>query len=205
MLRSPTAPPSESIFGGSFPFFSSTTLPASDAGDEADPNGLAPGAPGAKLDQGKNRVWLMLEGFLPAFDHIFRHNRLQANEVLSALEVLGYAPRALEEIARVTTAGAAKYMPNGWKQVEDGEARYLDAAARHALEMTKGHILDDGPGGTGCLHEAQVLWNLLAALTLSLTRIGTPLTAAQQSALSEAIDVRLMKLEAVLSGQDAEG
>ena len=104
---------------------------------EADPNGLNQHQPGAKLDAGKPLTWLMLSGF--------------AN--------------ALQEVARVTTVGAEKYTPAGWLEVENGAERYMEAFARHALELGIGSTIDLN---TGCLHKAQMIWNLLASLELDL-------------------------------------
>lgn len=107
---------------------------------EKDPSGKDPHAPGAKLDNGKLQPWLFFSGF--------------AN--------------ALEEVAKVTTVGAKKYTRNGWVSVENGQERYMEAAMRHLLEYGQGKELDDGAGGTNCLHLAQVCWNLLATLELQL-------------------------------------
>ena len=71
---------------------------------EADPNGLAPSAPGAKLDAGKPRASLLKQFGL-----------------------------ALLEVAKVATGGAAKYSAGGWQFVEDGIERYDNAKWRHAL------------------------------------------------------------------------
>ena len=110
---------------------------------EADPAGLHPGTPGAKLDAGKPRAWLCLAGF----------------------------SRALMAVADVTTKGAAKYTPNGWTQVANGPDRYMDAFARHALKLGSGQRVDPD---TGCLEQAQMIWNLLAALELQLRQDGQP-------------------------------
>jgi hypothetical protein len=107
---------------------------------ESDPRGLAPNLPGAKLDAGKLLPWLFFSGF----------------------------SRALEEVAKVTTIGATKYTPNGWASVENGEDRYMEAFMRHALALGRGEKLDEGVGGTGCYHKAQMAWNLLASLELEL-------------------------------------
>jgi hypothetical protein len=107
---------------------------------EKDPNGIGQHEPGAKLDSGKPRVWLCMAGF----------------------------SRALMAVADVTTKGAAKYTPNGWISVPDGKERYMEGFARHALALGRGDVYDNGPGGTGCMHKAQMIWNLLASLELEL-------------------------------------
>lgn len=103
---------------------------------ESDPHGRGAHEPGAKLDSGKVRAFLMLSGF----------------------------SRALGEVARVATVGAAKYSPGGWERVPDGVERYDDAAVRHLLALGRGPFDAD----TGCRHKAQVVWNLLASLELEL-------------------------------------
>lgn len=107
---------------------------------ELDPDGLDAHAPGAKLDDGKARVWLMVSGF----------------------------SQALAAVADVTTKGAVKYTPNGWMEVADGEERYMDAFGRHMIELGTGSEID---GQTGCLHLAQMCWNLLAVLELQLRKV----------------------------------
>lgn len=108
--------------------------------NEQDPNGVSAHEPGAKLDAGKLRPWLMMSGFA----------------------------RALNAVAEVTTKGAEKYTPNGWISVPDGEQRYMEGFARHTMALARGEKYDLGPGGTGCLHKAQMIWNLLASLELEL-------------------------------------
>lgn len=104
---------------------------------ESDPTGRGPHDMGAKLDAGKVRPWLCIAGF----------------------------SQALAAVSDVTTKGAAKYAPNSWAQVPDGEARYMEAFARHMLALARGEQID---GDTGCLHKAQMVWNLLASLELEL-------------------------------------
>lgn len=103
---------------------------------ERDPHGMDPHEPGAKLDAGKLRLGLVLGGFA----------------------------EALTEVGRVGTYGAEKYSPNGWKSVENGEERYLDALYRHLLADEASRVDD----GTDLLHLAQVAWNALAVLQLRL-------------------------------------
>lgn len=129
---------------------------------ERDPFGVSAHAPGAKLDSGKPRAGLCLLGFLPALQQLVVWGNIY-NAVCGAT---GAWPHALMEVAKVTTVGASKYTPNGWKEVPDGRARYLDAWGRHVLALGRGEEFDDGPGGTGCLHLACAAWNLLAALSL---------------------------------------
>lgn len=119
-----------------------STSAATDVGEfitERDPSGKNPHEPGAKLDAGKQRPWLMTRGF--------------------AL--------ALSAVADVTTAGAKKYTPGGWRDVPDGASRYMEAFARHQLALASGERID---ADTGCLHKAQMAWNLLASLELELQK-----------------------------------
>lgn len=107
---------------------------------ERDPNGIDPHTTGAKLDDSKPLAWLCLSGFCSA----------------------------LAEVAEVTTKGAIKYTPNGWKDVPNGESRYMEAFARHMLALGRGELRDKD---TGCLHKAQMIWNLAASLELELRGI----------------------------------
>lgn len=81
---------------------------------EADPNGKAPHEAGAKLDNGKNRLGLVIMGF----------------------------SRALAAVGEVGTYGAGKYSDDGWTAVPDGERRYTDALLRHLLAEAGGEALD---------------------------------------------------------------
>lgn len=92
------------------PFFKSHARLA----NEIDPTGRKPNDPGAKLDQGKNRLGLVLFGF----------------------------SRALQAVGRVGTYGAQKYSDNGWMQVPDGKARYTDAMLRHLMKEAAGEEKD---------------------------------------------------------------
>lgn len=85
---------------------------------ESDPYGRKPKDPGAKLDQGKPRTWLCIQGF----------------------------SRALGKVAEVTTVGAEKYSPRGWEFVPNGAERYMDAAMRHLLAHGRGEEVDQDTG-----------------------------------------------------------
>jgi hypothetical protein len=104
---------------------------------ESDPNGIDAHAPGAKLDAGKNRCALVINGF----------------------------SRALWQVSLVGTFGAAKYTPNGWKEVENGIERYSDAMDRHLLMEASGEEFDPD---SKLLHAAHAAWNALARLELIL-------------------------------------
>lgn len=71
---------------------------------EADPNGLDPHQPGAKLDAGKCKAAVLADFAL-----------------------------ALKAVADVGTYGADKYTRGGWQNVPDGVVRYSDALWRHLL------------------------------------------------------------------------
>ena len=108
---------------------------------EKDPTGRDPHSPGAKLDSGKLRPHLVLGGF--------------AN--------------ALEQVVKVGTDGAAKYSDNGWKEVEGGESRYMDALGRHLLALQKGETHDPLSGSP---HLAHIAWNALAVLEITSAKMG---------------------------------
>ena len=124
----------------------SQELPNISKNTEVDPNGIAAGVKGAKLDAGKPAVWRGL---------------------------LDYFPRACIAVADVSTRGAQKYSWKGWEEVKDGEHRYADALARHIIKESIDGLYDIGPGGLGkeVLHSAQIAWNALARLELILRRL----------------------------------
>lgn len=107
---------------------------------EHDPTGRGAHEPGAKLDGGKIRAGLVLGGF----------------------------SRALEQVARVGTFGAAKYTDNGWRSVPNGQERYSDALYRHLLQEAQGQDCDPD---SGLLHAAHTAWNALARLELILQQL----------------------------------
>lgn len=85
-----------------------------DVPEETDPTGRKPGDPGAKLDKGKPRISLVINGF----------------------------PRALWAVAEVATYGASKYSDGGWQSVPNGQERYFDAGLRHMLKKAMGEERD---------------------------------------------------------------
>jgi hypothetical protein len=88
-------------------------------------------------------------------------------------------PRAMQEIARVSAVGTAKYgVPIDdmqYKNVEDGEGRYTDALGRHLLEqaINGNESIERGgnlpaEGSEPLRHDAQVAWDALARLEIAL-------------------------------------
>ena len=83
----------------------------------------------------------------------------------------------IEDIVRVYHAGAKKYGPNKWQNLDNGFERYRAAAARHLMEYMKGERVDSD---TGCFHLAQCAWNCIAMLwydTVSYTHLTLPTIA----------------------------
>ena len=93
---------------------------------ESDPTGRHAHESGAKLDDGKNRLGLVLGGF--------------------AL--------ALQEVGKVGTYGAKKYSDNGWMSVPDGQRRFLDAMLRHWAQEASGEQFDEDTKLTHLAHMA---------------------------------------------------
>ena len=93
--------------------------------EQRDPHGRDPHQPGAKLDAGKPRPDLVLNGF----------------------------PRALLAVSEVAAYGARKYTENGWRSVPDGEKRYTAAKDRHRLMGAVEHC-DIESGLLHTAHEA---------------------------------------------------
>jgi len=93
---------------------------------ESDPTGRKAGDAGAKLDQGKVRVGLVLSGF----------------------------SNAIIEVSKVGTYGANKYSDNGWMSVPDGQKRYCDAQLRHMMKTFGGEEVDADTGLLHLAHEA---------------------------------------------------
>lgn len=104
---------------------------------ESDPYGKDPHSSGAKVDAGKPRMHLITGGMA----------------------------RALMEVAKIGTFGAAKYTDGGWVDVPNGFSRYEDAQQRHAAYRHMGEVFDPDSGELHLAHEA---WNALAKLDLFL-------------------------------------
>ena len=72
---------------------------------------------------------------------------------------------ALLEIAKVTSFGANKYTPSGWKLVKNGQTRYYNALHRHLNALDRDETLDPE---SSLPHAAHAAWNALAVLELLL-------------------------------------
>lgn len=105
---------------------------------ESDPSGRNPHEPGAKLDAGK---------------------------ICAYRGAIDYFPRAIQQVAAVSTFGASKYAWKGWETVPEGFERYSDAMVRHLLAEGTGETSDND---SGLLHAAHAAWNALARLELRL-------------------------------------
>jgi hypothetical protein len=90
--------------------------------------------------------------------------KLDAGKVRAGL-LAGFG-NALMAVAKVATYGAKKYSDGGWQHVPQAEERYTDAFWRHLLEQCNGPIDEE----SSLEHEAQVVWNGLAALELRIRR-----------------------------------
>jgi hypothetical protein len=86
-------------------------------------------------------------------------------------EFVLFPPYAMEEVAKVLTYGAnSKYGRDNWKNVEDAEYRYLNAAFRHLNTYIKGEHKDPE---TGLEHLAHCICCLSFILDSNCS--GTPL------------------------------
>jgi hypothetical protein len=76
---------------------------------------------------------------------------------------------ALEELAKVYGAGAAKYSDRGWG-VGMSWSRYFGSLMRHCWAWWRGEELDPE---TGLHHLAHAAWNALALLAYAKRNVGT--------------------------------
>jgi len=78
-----------------------------------------------------------------------------------------YAPLlGLRLVSEVWTSGAEKYAPMDWREGQSFSS-LVNCAFRHMLQVIAHGPMarDDGEGGTGALHVACVVWNMLTLLT----------------------------------------
>ncbi len=67
----------------------------------------------------------------------------------------------LKWLAKLYTNGAIKYSDGGWKEVPNGEERYLDALMRHLEAYRAGEWMDKD---TKVPHLTAVAWNAFAII-----------------------------------------
>lgn len=67
----------------------------------------------------------------------------------------------IEDIVRVYHAGAKKYGPNKWQDLDNGFERYRAACARHIMAYLKGEKMDKE---TNVHHLAAAAWNVITML-----------------------------------------
>lgn len=77
-----------------------------------------------------------------------------------------------EEMAKVVTEGAKKYVPNGWQNVEDAKNRYYAALRRHVAAIRKGQFRNAEDGDVS--HFAQIAIN---AMFLYVLETKSPMEA----------------------------
>lgn len=78
--------------------------------------------------------------------------------------ILSHMPQAFEAVIDVAEYGAAKYSPNGWKEVPQGQERYKEALLRHVLAYAAGEVHDTESKRQ---HLAHAAWNCLAIMQLT--------------------------------------
>lgn len=91
---------------------------------EKDPHGKSQHERGAKLDDGKPRMGMVLGGF----------------------------SRALRAVSEVGTLGAIEYTDDGWTHVPNGEQRYTDTMLRHYFDEQDGGPIDKKSGRLHAAH-----------------------------------------------------
>lgn len=67
----------------------------------------------------------------------------------------------IEDIVKVYHAGAKKYGPNNWQNLDNGFERYRAAMFRHLMEYMKGERVDKE---TNVHHLAAAAWNVITML-----------------------------------------
>ena len=78
---------------------------------------------------------------------------------------------SLHELAKIFTAGAAKYADRNWEKGMSW-SRCFGPLMRHAWKWWRGEEYDDGPGGTGCHHMAIVAWNAMVLCSYAMRKVG---------------------------------
>lgn len=123
----------------------------------------------AKKDAGKLRYDLIEGDMLldSASQYPFEYLKpgaLTLNDINQAITecmfIIGSHAKFLEELAKVYSFGCTKYSEKSWQSVPNGKARYESAIFRHIKDYKNGEWINHEDGG--CLHIAQLTFNLLA-------------------------------------------
>jgi hypothetical protein len=101
-------------------------------------------------------------------------SKMDAGKVPIFKGLIGYFPRACEQVAAVSAYGASKYDWNGWEKVPDGEERYMDGLMRHVKAIAVDGNFD--VTDSELPHLAQIAWNALAILEMKMRSGEIPLT-----------------------------
>lgn len=95
--------------------------------------------------------------------------KFSQNKIPAYTVIFQQFPNAIQEVIKCSQAGHKKYPDDiDWKnfeRVKNAENEYLNAAIRHLFEEG---INQDMIEFGNVLHEAQVIWNLLARLEIKL-------------------------------------
>lgn len=69
--------------------------------------------------------------------------------------------QGMQAIIKVLMLGAKKYGPENWRQVDDAQRRYYNAAIRHLVSWKLGEKIDPESGESHLAHAACCLLFLL--------------------------------------------
>ena len=120
---------------------------------------------------------LMQSQWVPVGDGTFKRIKIEGGEIPAptappkqdskkadlSLLFRAFGP-VLDDVARLTSFGEQKYSPLGWREQENGEARYISAAMRHISAHLSGTEIDEESGLPHLVHAA---WCTMAAQYLN--------------------------------------
>ena len=89
-------------------------------------------------------------------------------------------PKAIIEVAKVLTFGAAKYDEDNWRYLEDAQNRYSGGALRHIFSHLDGELQDPE---TNLSHIAHAICCLMFKLELELENHGEIETTSEEERL----------------------
>lgn len=99
-------------------------------------------------------------GIIPV--KVSRENKSVKNDIIDDKLRWDLLPmEEIEDIVKVYHAGAKKYGPNKWQNLDNGFERYRAAAARHIMAYLKGERMDKE---TNVHHLAAAAWNVITML-----------------------------------------